>query len=195
MAGNLNATLTTATPMVQASMSNASYKGSKPVKGTDYWTDADKAEIIELAKNEIATGLDGKSAYAIAVSHGYVGTEEEWLESLKGETGPQGPQGETGATGEQGLPGADGYSPQLTVSTTNEGATITATDKTGTTVALVKNGEKGDTGARGSDGYTPVKGTDYYTQEDKTALKDEVVSELGVEYLTNSDVLAIWNSL
>ena len=32
-------------------------------------------------------GLDGKSAYQIAVDHGYVGTEEEWLESLKGKDG------------------------------------------------------------------------------------------------------------
>lgn len=32
-------------------------------------------------------GLDGKSAYEIAVEHGYVGTETEWLASLKGEPG------------------------------------------------------------------------------------------------------------
>ena len=32
-------------------------------------------------------GLDGKSAYEIAVEHGYVGTEEEWQESLKGKDG------------------------------------------------------------------------------------------------------------
>lgn len=28
-------------------------------------------------------GDDGKSAYELACEHGYVGTEEEWLESLK----------------------------------------------------------------------------------------------------------------
>lgn len=49
-------------------------------------------------------GTAGKSAYEIAVEHGFEGTEEEWLESLKGETGPQGPQGT------QGPPGADGKS-------------------------------------------------------------------------------------
>jgi hypothetical protein len=32
-------------------------------------------------------GLDGKSAYEIAVDHGYVGTEEEWLASLHGKDG------------------------------------------------------------------------------------------------------------
>lgn len=28
-------------------------------------------------------GIDGKSAYELAVEHGYTGTEEEWLDSLK----------------------------------------------------------------------------------------------------------------
>lgn len=32
-------------------------------------------------------GTDGKSAYEIAVEQGYTGTEEEWLESLKGDSG------------------------------------------------------------------------------------------------------------
>ena len=30
-----------------------------------------------------STGIAGKSAYEIAVDHGFAGTEEEWLESLK----------------------------------------------------------------------------------------------------------------
>ena len=38
----------------------------------------------------------GLSAYEIAVNNGYEGTEEEWLESLKGETGPSGAQGDKG---------------------------------------------------------------------------------------------------
>ncbi len=43
------------------------------------------------------------SAYAIAVKHGYTGTEEEWLEYLKGEKGDKGDQGETGDDGADGL--------------------------------------------------------------------------------------------
>lgn len=35
-------------------------------------------------------GKDGKSAYEIAVEHGFVGTETEWLESLKGADGKDG---------------------------------------------------------------------------------------------------------
>ena len=30
-------------------------------------------------------GKDGKSAYQIAVKNGFIGTESEWLESLKGD--------------------------------------------------------------------------------------------------------------
>ena len=32
-------------------------------------------------------GVNGKSAYQIAVDNGYIGTELEWLESLKGKDG------------------------------------------------------------------------------------------------------------
>ena len=35
------------------------------------------------------------TAYAIAVKHGYSGSETEWLASLKGATGPQGPKGDS----------------------------------------------------------------------------------------------------
>lgn len=54
----------------------------------------------------------GKSAYAIAVAHGYTGTESEWLESLRGpkgvqgDDGPEGPRGPRGLQGPQGEPGS-----------------------------------------------------------------------------------------
>ena len=38
----------------------------------------------------------GKSAYAIAVAHGFRGTEQEWLDSLRGLQGPQGEPGPKG---------------------------------------------------------------------------------------------------
>jgi hypothetical protein len=46
-----------------------------------------------------STGLDGESAYEVAVSNGFVGTESEWLTSLIGAQGPQGIQGEDGPAG------------------------------------------------------------------------------------------------
>lgn len=42
------------------------------------------------------TGADGKSAYEIAVDHGFVGTEEEWLDSLIGANGTPGADGSNG---------------------------------------------------------------------------------------------------
>lgn len=41
-------------------------------------------------------GQDGKSAFEIARSYGYSGTEEEWLNSLKGEAGATPSIGEDG---------------------------------------------------------------------------------------------------
>lgn len=49
----------------------------------------------------------GKSAYQIAVDNGFEGTEQEWLNSLKGEDGAP---GTPGIRGEQGLQGNSGYS-------------------------------------------------------------------------------------
>ena len=55
--------------------------------------------ILKLDKDSTIPLIEGlgKSAYAIAVAHGFRGTEQEWLDSLKG---LQGPQGEPGPKGE-----------------------------------------------------------------------------------------------
>ena len=47
------------------------------------------AQLIKHIQNA-EKGLDGKSAYEIAVEHGFVGTEKEWLNSLKGADGKDG---------------------------------------------------------------------------------------------------------
>lgn len=67
-------------------------------------------EYVAAHKDELKgeKGDNGASAYDIAVAHGFVGTEAEWLESLKGEPGKDGAQG---APGKDGAPGADGYTP------------------------------------------------------------------------------------
>ena len=70
-----------------------------------------------------ADGANGISAYELAVNLGFVGTEEEWIESLKGPkgdkgdsgdgtstAGPKGDTGDTGPQGIQGIPGTDGKS-------------------------------------------------------------------------------------
>lgn len=47
-------------------------------------------------------GATGDNAYQLAVANGFVGTQPEWLLSLKGSKGDKGDKGDTGA---QGLPG------------------------------------------------------------------------------------------
>lgn len=109
-------------------------------------------------------GLDGKSAYEIAVEHGFVGTEAEWLESLHGrdgadgytpvkgvdyfdgERGPQGEQGPKGDTGDTGPQGPQG--------------------EVGPQGPQGIPGEQGPQGEKGDDGLTPVKGVDYFTPEE-----------------------------
>ena len=60
-------------------------------------------------------GVNGKSAYELAVENGYEGTEQVWLNSLKGEQGIQGPAGKDGtginlkATKEDCLLAGDAY--------------------------------------------------------------------------------------
>ena len=54
--------------------------------------------ILKLDKDSTLPLIEGlgKSAYAIAVAHGFRGTEQEWLDSLKGLQGPQGEPGPKG---------------------------------------------------------------------------------------------------
>src|SRR5690554_1992022 len=61
-------------------------------------------------------GEDGKSAYEIWLAAGNTGTEQEFLDSLKGEQGPigaDGPQGDPGPEGPQGPQGQDGNTPEI----------------------------------------------------------------------------------
>lgn len=53
-------------------------------------------------------GEEGASAYEVAVANGFIGTEKEWLASLKGKDGAAGPKGDIGPTGPAGSPGRDG---------------------------------------------------------------------------------------
>jgi len=72
--------------------------------------------------------LAGASAYGVALANGFVGTEEEWLESLVGAPGPQGSPGAQGdpgmpgAQGDQGDPGTPGAAATIAVGTVTTGA-------------------------------------------------------------------------
>ncbi|MBS0984475.1 collagen-like protein [Gluconobacter cerinus] len=87
------------------------------------------------------TGSDGKNAYEIAVGDGYSGTAEEWLASLKGDTGPKGDTGAQGPIGETGPQGDTG--PQGPIGPAGTDATVTSSS---IETAL---------------GYTPANGSEY----------------------------------
>lgn len=78
----------------------------KGEKGDPFTYDDFTPEQLLALKGE--TGIEGKSAYQVAVEKGFIGTETEWLASLKGEIGPMGPQGIQGKTGPQGIQGEIG---------------------------------------------------------------------------------------
>ena len=88
--------------------------GKTPVKGVDYFTDAEITEIKDEIAQKVqvgAKGEDGKSAYQIAVDEGFEGTEAEWLASLEGKDGKDGINGTDGKPGKDGTNGVDGKTP------------------------------------------------------------------------------------
>ena len=100
------------------------------IESTDEFTllESKIAEVNKIIAEGIETA-QGKSAYEIAVENGFVGTVEEWLESLKGAVGRGITSSEINASGELILTYSDG-------STANVGAVVgndyvlTDTDKT-----------------------------------------------------------------
>lgn len=106
-----------------------------------------------------AQGIQGLSAYQVAVQEGFVGTAEEWLQSLKGDQGEQGPQGDPGPQGEPGEPGKDGIAATIevgTVTSSEPGTQPTVTNVGDSTNAIfnftIPKGDKGDKGDQGEKG-------------------------------------------
>ena len=88
-------------------------------------------------------GPPGKSAYEIAVDSGFKGTEEEWLDSLRGEPGRPGDPGEPGKNGDPGLSGEAGVSPEVSVTDILGGHQVTITDANGPHSFNVMDGKDG----------------------------------------------------
>jgi len=101
-----------------------------------------------------APGSDGASAYQVAVSAGFTGTESEWLESLVGPEGPRGPAGEDGAPGAPGADGNDGASAyQVAVA-----AGFVGTEAEWLDSLVGEEGPRGPAGADGADGERGPEG-------------------------------------
>ena len=102
-------------------------------------------------------GADGKSAYQIAVDNGYPGTEQAWLESLKGDKGDTGEKGDTGAAGKDGRDGTDGAAGRDGVNGASAYEIAVQHGYSGSETAWLESlngadGAKGDTGAAGAKG-------------------------------------------
>ena len=145
-------------------------------------------------------GNDGKSAYEIAVEHGFVGTETEWLESLKGVDGKDGVNGKDGCDGRNGvdgLPGKDGKSGADGLPGRDG---IDGTDGKSAYIIAVEHGFTGTEnewlqslkGADGKDGITPDISS-YATKADIADLQEQIRQISGISYISvfenGSDVL------
>ena len=145
----------------------------------------------QLLQKIIEKGKDGKSAFEIAIEHGFVGTEVEWLESLKGvdrKDGVNGKDGCDGRNGVDGLPGKDG----------KDGADglpgrdgIDGTDGKSAYIIAVEHGFTGTEnewlqslkGADGKDGITPDM-SNYATKADIAELQEQIRQISGISYIS-----------
>ena len=136
-------------------------------------------------------GKDGKSAYEIAVEYGFVGTETEWLESLKvvdGKDGVNGKDGCDGRNGVDGLPGKDGKNGADGLSGRDG---IDGIDGKSAYIIAVEHGFSGTEtewlqslkGADGKDGITPDM-SNYATKADIAELQEQIRQISGISYIS-----------
>ena len=136
-------------------------------------------------------GKDGKSAYEIAIEYGFVGTEAEWLESLKGVDGKDGVNGKDGCDGRNGvdgLPGKDGKSGADGLPGRDG---IDGIDGKSAYIIAVEHGFSGTEtewlqslkGADGKDGITPDM-SDYATKADIAELEEQIRQISGISYIS-----------
>lgn len=138
---------------------------------------------IKINGNTISAA-DAKSAYVIALEHGFIGSEDEWLASLKGAKGEQGEQGIQGVQGEKGQNGKDGTNGTNGIDGTNGkdgiGITNAEINNSGELILRYSNGTSANlgkvVGADGKDGadlsneVEDIKAYIGYTDEDIVGL-------------------------
>ena len=139
-------------------------------------------------------GTDGKSAYEIAVEHGFAGTEAEWLESLKGVDGKDGVNGKDGCDGRNGadgLPGKDGKDGADGLPGRDGIDGVNGSDGKSAYIIAVEHGFSGTEnewlqslkGADGRDGITPNM-SDYATKADIAELEEQIRQISGISYIS-----------
>ena len=139
-------------------------------------------------------GTDGKSAFEIAIEHGFVGTEAEWLESLKGVDGKDGVNGKDGCDGRNGvdgLPGKDGKDGADGLLGRDGIDGINGSDGKSAYIIAVEHGFSGTEtewlqslkGADGKNGITPDM-SDYATKADIAELQKQIENISGIHYIS-----------
>ena len=136
-------------------------------------------------------GKDGKSAYEIAIEHGFVGTETEWLESLKGVDGKDGVNGKDGCDGRNGVDGLPGKDGKNGADGLPGRDGIDGTDGKSAYIIAVEHGFTGTEnewlqslkGADGKDGITPDM-SDYATKADIADLQEQIRQISGISYIS-----------
>lgn len=115
--------------------------------------------------SEGPSGLDGKSAYELAVDAGYSGTESDWLGSLQGADGTtpvkgvdyfDGVAGSNGLDGSDGIDGIDGTDVTVASIVDNGDDTLTLNFSDG--FSHTTGNIKGNTGVQGIQGIQGIKG-------------------------------------
>ena len=136
-------------------------------------------------------GKNGKSAYEIAVEHGFVGTETEWLESLKGVDGKDGVNGKDGCDGRNGVDGLTGKDGKDGADGLPGRDGINGTDGKSAYIIAVEHGFSGTEnewlqslkGADGKDGITPDM-SNYATKADIAELQEQIRQISGISYIS-----------
>ena len=136
-------------------------------------------------------GKDGKSAYEIAVEHGFVGTETEWLESLKGVDGKDGVNGKDGCDGRNGVDGLPGKDGKNGADGLPGRDGIDGIDGKSAYIIAVEHGFSGTEnewlqslkGADGKDGITTDM-SDYATKADIADLQEQIRQISGISYIS-----------
>lgn len=112
-------------------------------------------------------GTQGNSAYEVARANGFVGTETQWLASLKGEKGDKGTKGDRGEKGEKGDRGEQGL----------QGIQGLKGEK-GNTGATGAKGDKGDKGDNGTDGRDGLSAYDVWLSLGNKGTKEDFINDI-----------------
>lgn len=133
-------------------------------------------KLIEDVKN-----IKVPTAYDLAQKHGFEGTEEEWLESLKGEVGKDGADGYTPQKGIDyfdGENGADGYSPLVDITPVDGGHLIEITDINGTKSFSVMDGKTDNGNGEAVEEFYHIAGMFNPTENTVLFIKSATFQEL-----------------